>query len=206
MGYKDRVEKAKKARSFKLEEGIHKCRLIGWSFGKSKKNNDMFTLEWKIREVPEDAQEGYLEKIVEKKRNIKMTFMPMLDFQFDMLLEFLEACGANLNSFDDSDESFSDIKDCLNEIEEVMPSVSINVVPRENTQYPNYYFRDLKDMKACIEPKPDFVPTETAEVPTTPEAPSAPAVEEPVSEYTKAELIANGWTEEQIAIHHPNAK
>ena len=163
-------------------------------------------------------------KVKDKKKLIKMNFMPMLDFQFDNLLEFIEAFGFDLDSFDENDTTYTDIKNALNQIEEATPSVDISVKdPNNGSQYMNYYFtKTLKDSPniggakeapAAPEAPAEESKQEAPKAPTPPPAPKAPEAPEPpkapeapkttADGLTLQDLVDNGWTEEQALSHYP---
>lgn len=200
MSLKDRVKKAQEARKFKLSEGIHGTVMFSWTFKKSKSGNEMFEIEFKPRTAPEGAPENYMETLKDKKRMIKMVFLPSLDFQYDILLELLEAFGAPLEDFDEEDTTFKDIKGFLNKMEDENVKVDINVVPTD-TQYPNYYFRNLEDVTPI-----EAEESEEVEAPkkTLPKKKKVEEEEAPKYDFTRADLLAEDWTEEEIDAEYPD--
>lgn len=170
-----------------------------------------FVLEFKIASAPEDAPDTYMDTINAKKKTIKMNFMPMHDFGLDGVLEYIQAYGFDLNKFDEADLEYKDIKNALNEIEDAVAKVNINVVPKpDGGQYPyNYYFNELdKVVKIRDEvTTPDTsAPTPPPSAPTdapTPPAPKAPEAKVTSDGFTLAQLIENGWSEEQALATYP---
>lgn len=173
MGFKDRLAKARKEsadvkKGFMWEEGDYEAKFKDWSFGKSQNGDDMFTLKFKVSDAPTDEMFDLIE---EKDKRIEMKLLPRVGFQLDKVLDFVDGSGCDIDECDEDDKTFKDIKSLLSKIEDKAPKVKLYASRAKDKKNTNWSFSEIEQV---------FTPK--------PEAP----------DFTRAELIDGGWTDEAI--------
>jgi hypothetical protein len=196
MSLADRVAKAKAERAnggaFIIPNGFYHCKLKDVSkFKSEKKGEDIIQFDLKVLSVKElDDKSLDNDVVIEQIKESKLKgtfeagFLTRLDFQLDKVLEFVEDAGGDLSTCDENDTKFKDVMNLLEEVAEAQPKVLVRVTPNKvNPKRPNFSFYEVERVLGGGE---------------APQAPQAPA-----PAYTKEQLIAAGWTEDQIKLAYP---
>lgn len=193
MNLKDRVAKAKEDRKgFQIPEGMYNTRFKGAKFTKTQTDaRDMIVLDFKILSVKEGDfnHDEIMDKIKTNDKKIEMKCILDIDFQFNKVIEFVDACGGDLETIATDDPKWRDLMDMLEAIEEESPKVEIRVTKnKQNLKYNNYNIYECEKV-LC---------SEAVEAPVAPKAPVVSSCP-----YTYDQLSKAGWTDKQIGDKYP---
>ena len=190
QSYADRSRQAREDRMFRFGAGEYIGRFKDWKFKKSKKNNDMFELEFKVIQAPTPE---ILEKARLKDRKIIARFTMSVDFQFDNFLNFLEDLGADLSQCrpQAQDPQFMDFRAILDELERLSPDLKMELKPQQDDpRYYDVYFRDVQEILRGA--------PAGAQTPAEPNAaPAAPAAA-PFAFYMDGANVAKVYSQDEL--------